>query len=201
LLLNKKLIFSGLLFSILFFTSCSKEYEPPPHHLFEDENLVIKTAREVLNDKVSFTTSGHFESDTVKSIIAGVEASEQNEWGIRFHLISWVDGEFQKVYSTGLLEGTFIQCIVDKLKLTDTENELIYYNSEGYFMGTGGGDVFSYIMDFKKKQIYSAELTVVSRGRASLELSANIENPMIKTFFVSYFRREYQNLRVAEPSK
>lgn len=178
--------------------SCEKSYEPPPYNLFENQNLVTKTAKEVLSENVSFTTSGYFESDTLKSIVAGIEISENNSWGINFYLISWVENEFQVVYSTGLLSGSFIQCNVDKVKFSNFNTEMIYYNSEGYFIGTAGGDVYSHVIDFGKRKTYSAHLLVASRERVSLELSDNIENLMIKNFFISYFRRDYPSLRVAE---
>jgi len=50
----------------------------------------------------------------------------------------------------------------------------------------------------KKLKVYSAHLEVISEGRVSLDLSQNIDNPMIKNFFTSYFRRDYPNLRLVE---
>ena len=74
---------------------CKKSFEPPPHQLFENPQLVLKTAKDLLGENISFTSSGFFESDTLKSIVAGVEISEQNNWGIKFHLICWEEGEFK----------------------------------------------------------------------------------------------------------
>lgn len=177
---------------------CKKSYEPPPHNLFENEQLVIKTAKDLIGDNISFTTAGHFESDTLKSIVAGVEISEKNQWGIKFYLIGWVDGEFKIKYQTDLLNGSFVQCLVNKIKLADHDNEFVYYNSKSYFLGNAGGDVYSHIIDLKKLKVYSAHLSVISEGRVSLDLSQNIDDAMIKNFFVSYFRRDYPNLRLVE---
>jgi hypothetical protein len=177
---------------------CKKSSEPPPHNLFENEQLVLKTAKEVVGEKISFTTAGFFESDSVKSIIAGVEVTENNEWGINFYLISWMEGEFKIKYQTGLINGSFVQCLVNKIKFSDYDNELIYYNSKSYFLGNAGGDVYSHVIDLKKLKVYSAHLAIISEGRVSLDLSQNIDDPMIKNFFVSYFRRDYPNLRLVE---
>lgn len=198
MLLNKVLIFFvGLVFSI-FFAGCKNSNEPPPHQLFENPQLVLKTAKDLIGENISFTSAGHFESDSIKSIVAGVEINDENNWGIKFHLISWDDGEFKLRYSTTLLEGSFIQCLVDKIKFSDIDTELIYYNSKTYFLGNAGGEIFSHIIDFKKLKTYSAHLSVVSSGRVSLDLSENIDNVMIKNFFVGYFRRDYPNLRLIE---
>ncbi len=198
MLLNKfwKILFVFLLLMAL--SGCKKSYEPPPHQLFENPQLVLKTAKDLIGENISFTSAGHFESDSVKSIVAGVEINEQNNWGIKFHLISWDNGEFKVKYSTALLEGSFIQCLVDKIKFSDIDNELIYYNSKNYFLGNAGGDIFSHIIDLKKLKTYSAHLSVVSSGRVALDLSENIENAMIKNFFVSYFRKDYPSLRLIE---
>lgn len=184
-----------LIFSII---GCKKSYEPPPHNLFENEQLVLKTAKELIDDNISFTTAGYFETDSVKSIVAGKEVSDKNEWGIKFFLISWTDGEFKIKYETGLLNGSFVQCLVNKIKFSDIENELVYYNSKNYFLGNASGDVYSHVIDLKKLKVYSAHLSVITEGRVSLDLTENIDVPMIKTFFVSYFRRDYPNLRLVE---
>ena len=196
--LNKLIIL--LLITLWFFITagCKKSYEPPPHNLFENEQLVLKTAKDLVGENVSFTTAGYFESDSVKSIVAGVEISESNSWGIKFYLISWVEGEFQIKYTTGLLNGSFVQCLVNKIKFSDFDTELIYYNSKNYFLGNAIGDVYSHVIDLKKLKVYSAHLSVISEGRVSLDLSQNIDNPMIKNFFISYFRRDYPNLRLVE---
>jgi len=198
LLSNRNFIYL-LLAALLFVNAgCKKSYEPPPHNLFENEQLVLKTAKDLVGENISFTTAGFFETDSVKSIVAGMEVSEKNDWGIKFYLISWMEGEFKIKYQTGLLNGSFVQCLVNKIKFSDYDNELVYYNSKSYFLGNAGGDVYSHVIDLKKLKTYSAHLSVISEGRISLDLSQNIDDPMIKNFFVSYFRRDYPNLRLVE---
>ena len=191
-------IFLLIFILALAFTGCKKSNEPPPHNLFENEQMILKTAKDLIGENISFTSAGYFDSDSVKSIVAGTEISEKNTWGIKFYLISWIEGEFKVKYETGLLDGSFVQCLVDKIKFSDSGSELIYYNSKSYFLGTGGGDVYSHIINLKSQKVYSANLSVISEGRISLELSDNIDKPLIKNFFISYFRRDYPNLRVVE---
>lgn len=198
-MLSNKIITCILLLAVsCFFISCTSKKEPPPQHLFENEQLVLKTAKDIAGENISFTTSGYFNSDTLKSIVAGEEINEKNSWGIKFYLITWKEGEFQKTYSTGLLEGSFVQSVVDKIKISDFKNELIYYNSKSYFLGNAGGDVYSHIIDFKGFKTYSAHLSVAPGGRVSLELSENIDKKIIRDFFIGYFRRDYPNLSVVE---
>lgn len=198
MLLNKTTIWSSILLLLIVAGGCKKSYEPPPHNLFENEQLIEQTAKDLLGENISFTTSGYFETDSAKSIVAGKEISEKNQWGIKFYLISWVDGEFKVKYETGLLNGSFVQCIVNKFKFADIENEMVYYNSKNYFLGNASGDVYLHVIDLKKMKVYSAHLSVITEGKVSLDLTQNIDVPMIKTFFVSYFRRDYPNLRIVE---
>jgi hypothetical protein len=198
LLSNRNFLCLFLTILLFVIAGCKKSYEPPPHNLFENEQLVLKTAKDLVGENISFTTAGFFETDSVKSIVAGMEVSEKNDWGIKFYLISWMEGEFKIKYQTGLLNGSFVQCLVNKIKFSDYDNELVYYNSKSYFLGNAGGDVYSHVIDLKKLKTYSAHLSVISEGRISLDLSQNIDDPMIKNFFVSYFRRDYPNLRLVE---
>ena len=196
--LSKVIVVFLSLLILIALVSCKKSYEPPPHNLFENEQLVLKTAKDIVGDNVSFNTAGYFETDTVKSIVAGVEISEKNDWGIKFYLISWMESEFKIKYETPLLNGSFVQCLVNKIKFSDYDTELIYYNSKNYFMGNANGDIYSYIINLKNLKVYSAHLSIITEGRVSLDLSQNIDNPMIKNFYISYFRRDYPNLRLVE---
>ncbi len=191
----KHLLFVTLIFITI---SCNKGYEPPPHNLFEDQRHVLQVAKETVSERVTFAVSGYFESDSVKSICAGVEETSNNQFGIKFSLVSWKEGEFVSQYTSSLLEGSFDGCIVDKIKFSEIPNELIYYNSKSYFMGSGGGEVFLYVIDLNKRKVYSAHLITASHGPATVEISDNIDIPMLRTFFVSYFRRDYPSLRVIE---
>lgn len=198
MLSNNNFLFLLAVIAFSLVAGCQKSYEPPPHNLFENEQLVLKTAKDLIGENISFTTAGFFETDSVKSIVAGVEVEEKNEWGIKFYLISWLEGKFQIIYTTGLLDGSFVQCLVNKIKFSGFDNELVYYNSKNYFLGNAGGDVYSHVIDLKKQKVYSAHLSVISEGRVSLDLSQNIDNAMLKNFFISYFRRDYPNLRLVE---
>ncbi len=196
MLSSKLKILSVFGFLLITFAGCKKSNEPPPYKLFEDKSQVIQVARDVMGTDVAFANSGYYLSDSLKSIVAGVEVSEKNQFGIKFHLIDWVDGEFKEVFVTEVMEGSFTKCLVDKIKFSDLPHELLYYNSQGYFMGSGGGEVYSHVINFQAKETYTAHLTVASRGDIYLELSNNIKIPMLKTFFVSYFKREYPTLIV-----
>ena len=192
----KKINLFYFLIIIAFLFSCSKEIKSPPD--LNDPSVVENIADSVLSIDVKFSSSGHFDSDKKLSIVAGTEAHGINSIGISFKLIENKEGEFKVVYRTGFLDGSFNKCMVDKIKLSSIGGEMIYYNSKNYFMGTGGGDVYSYIVDFRKREVYSAHLFAGEGTRSVLYLSENVEDRMLRQFFISYFRKDYPSLKVIQ---
>jgi hypothetical protein len=165
---------------------------------FEDERSIRELASRLIEENIKFVSAGYFTSETTKSIVAGTESSVKDKWGISFSLIEKNDDEFQVVYNTGILEGSIKNCVVDKMKFSSERGELIYYDSQDFYIGSGGGDVFLYLISMVKKEIYYAHLIVNKVSRAALFLSDNIEDPLMKKFFVSYFKKDYGNLRIIE---
>ena len=184
----------GIILLFLFLVGCGKKESKRVN--YNDLRAIKNLAAQLVDKEIKFIASGNFSSERTKSIIAGTEVSGENQWGISFTLIEKVDDEFKVVYNTGLLEGSFDKCIVDKMKLSSFKGEMIYYNSQDFYLGTGGGDVFLYIINFFEKEIFYAHLIVQKSAGVLLYLSENIEDPMIKNFFVRYFKKDYSTLRI-----
>ena len=178
---------------LLFVSNCGKKNQPVN---LNDERAVKNIAEELLGKEIKFSSAGYFSSDSAKSIIAGTEISDKNQQGIKFSLIEEVGGEFRVVYDTGLLNGSFEKCLVDRMKFSSSEGEMIYYNSQDYFLGTAGGDIYSYVIDFVKKEVYYAHLVVHKSTQSSLYLSENVQDPLLRKFFISYFKKDYGALNM-----
>ncbi len=163
---------------------------------FNDDRSLRELASDLIEENIRFVSSGYFSSELGKSIVAGFETSVNNKPGISFSLIEKVDDEFIVVYNTGLLSGSFNNCIVDKMKFSSEKGELIYYDSQDFYMSNSGGDVFLYLVSMFKRKIYYAHLIVSRISGASLYLSDNIEDPLLRKFFISYFKKDHQNLRI-----
>lgn len=174
--------------------NCGKKKHGPVN--YDDERVLKNIASELVIGNIKFITSGYFTADDTKSIVAGTELTGKKVRGISFSLINDVDDEFKEVYNTGLLEGSFDKCIVDKMKLSSFKGELIYYNSKDFYLGTGGGDVYSYLINLVDKKVYYAHLILQKSTGASLFLSENIEDPILRRFFISYFKKDYGRLRI-----
>lgn len=193
MLSNSKYSLAFIIFILLTISSCAEKIK---NVNFDDPRAVRNVANKLIEDNIKFSSVGYFSSDSTRSIIAGIEASEADQFGIAFTLIDFVDDELQVVYTTETLNGSFDKCIVDKMKFSSETNELIYYNSKDYYLGTGGGDVYLYIINFVNREVYYAHLIVEKSVGVSLYLSDNIDDPSMRQFFVSYFKKDYQALRI-----
>jgi len=180
---------------ILFICSCGEKIK---HVNFDDPRAVMNVANKLLEDNIKFSSSGYFSSDSSRSIVAGTESSVSDQFGISFTLIDFVDDELKPVYTTETLNGSFDKCIVDKMKFSSDSNEMIYYNSKDYYLGTAGGDVYLYIINFVNREVYYAHLMVEKSVGVSLYLSGNISDPSMKQFFISYFKKDYHALRIVK---
>jgi hypothetical protein len=178
---------------LLFIFSCGEKIK---NINFDDPRAVRNVANKLLEDNVKFSSSGYFSSDSARSIVAGTESLDSDQFGIFFTLIDFVDDELKPVYTTESLNGSFDKCIVDKMKFSSDASEMIYYNSKDYYLGTGGGDVYLYIINFVNREVYYAHLMVEKSIGVSLYLSDNIDDPSMKQFFVSYFKKDYHALRI-----
>lgn len=208
--LNKKIVLIiTFLFGILFFfNSCDKEDKDSKQigetNLYEQENLKkflnehsIKDFNYAIYDKF-LDSSSQKEIDSKANILIGKEIMNQNEWGIKFFLYSTKDDSLVKIYESKLLDGSFTESRVEPIQFPDYNYKLLYYNSQDYFMGSQGGEVFSYIIDFNLNEIYYAHLFIVPGKPISLYLSDNIKNETIRKYFVSNFTKDYPNLTLAK---
>lgn len=193
---SNKIIFSFFIFSlVLFFYSCAEKKEnPTPAKDYDNPAIANAEAKAILGNNVKFAYKGKFDEDSAIELVAGTEISNKNEWGIRFEFLKEKDNKFEKIYESGLLQGSVKESITKKIKFPSFDYELIYYNSSDYFLGSGGGEVFCYIVDFNKHDVFYAHL-IQDKG-ISLFLSNNIDNPDIKNFFISLFRKDYPNLKL-----
>jgi hypothetical protein len=191
-------MFFLLIIISVFLTSCGSD-EPEKVQVqlnYDDPGVVLQEAQRVLGDNVRFAYKGFFLPDSGVQIAAGEEIENNDLWGIRFSLLRLNKGNLEKVYQSDILEGSLRDAMIKKIKFPDFDNELLYYNSKDYFLGSGGGEVFSYIVNFEQQQVYYAHLFSGAASGISLYLSENTGDNL-KNFFVSNFRRDFPELKLA----
>jgi hypothetical protein len=170
--------------------------DPSPKTDYENPQFVIQQAKKTLGDNVKFAYKGRYNKDSVIEIAAGTEIQNPKEWGIKFLLLKSDGSNFITTYQTELLNGSFNKCLVQKIKFPMFDYELIYYNSQDYFLGSGGGEVYSYLINFNEAKTYFAHLVDEPGKPASLFLSENIDIIEVKNFFISNFKRDYPSVKL-----
>ncbi|MCK7523247.1 MAG: hypothetical protein MZV64_39075 [Ignavibacteriales bacterium] len=149
-----------ILFLFIGIISCSDKEEKIPVLDFENKVQVLDVVKKHYNKETQVAFGGLFDETGKQYIAAGYEINNSDEWGIKFEFLEKSGNEFNSKYETDLLDGSFKESFVDKIQFSSIDYDLVYYNSQGYFMGSGGGEVFSYIVDFENKQVYYAHLVV-----------------------------------------
>ncbi len=198
MLLNKKNLCVIILSGFLFF-SCSKNKSDADLQNaidYENPQIVLQLAKNTLGNDVKFAYKGKFDKDSIIEIATGIETQNSKEWGIKFVLLKRNDDELKTAFQTPILNGSFKQCLVQKIKFPVFDYELIYYNSQDYFLGSGGGEVYSYLVNYNEGKTYYAHLITEPDKPVYLYLSDNIDIPEVKNFFVSIFKRDYPSVEV-----
>lgn len=169
-----------------------------PRIEFENKIQLIELSKRALGNEVVSAFGGYFDESPRKKIAAIVETDENIEWGIKFFLLEEVKGKLETRFQSSVMPGSHKESFLDKIKFPSFDYELLYYNSQGYFMGTGGGEIYSYIVDFGSKEVYYAHLVLEARRPASLFISANTSLKEVRNFFIQIFKKDYPNLKIVE---
>ena len=165
---------------------------------FEDKLQLMELSKKVLGNEVVSAFGGFFDDNPRKKIAAVIETDENVDWGIKFVLLEEKKGKLETIYQSRVLPGSHRESFLDKIKFPSFGYELLYYNSQAYFVGSGGGEIYSYIIDFGNKEIYYAHLINEARKPISLFISANAANKDVKNFFIQIFRKDYPNLKLVD---
>ncbi len=196
---NKKIGLFFLIAVLGFAVSCNeKENKVPENKInLSTPEAMLAEAKKILGNDVQVAVAGNFDEDTTKEFAAGTEINKPDKWGIQFHLMKDKGNKVEEVYSTDLLEGSFTDAMVRKEKPDSMSYDLIYYNSLDYYLGSGGGEIFAYLIDLNKKQTYYSHLFTEKGRTISLFVSPN-STAGIKNYFVKIFKRDYPNLRIVD---
>jgi len=196
-----RLLFILVLFFslIILIPSCGEKekHEQEPTFSLGDTVMVKTETKKILGENLKFYLIGNFDDDSLQEVAAGIELTENSTWGIKFILLKVEGNHLIKKYESEILDGSFKESLVKKIKFPKYNYELIYYNSQDYFLGSGGGEVFAYIIDFGNKNKFYAHLFTESRRPVELFLSKNIADTDMKNFLISAFKKDYPDLRFA----
>lgn len=147
-----------------------------------------------LNGSSRFVYPGKFDTDSIMNeYAAGTEIQTKNESGIKFSLIKPGNNQLALAFQTRLLKGSFTKSAQRIVRPAGYNYDMIYYSSLGYFMGAKFGEIFSYIIDLKNKEVYSAHLFTTDGSTFSIYISENVKDKSIKDILLRPYLRDFSS--------
>ncbi|HED08656.1 MAG TPA: hypothetical protein ENI57_11110 [Ignavibacteria bacterium] len=201
MLLNNKYLFLLFFIPLFMLNACSKKAKKEDINVllkkYNSQGFLIEKVREVLGENVSFAVKGNFDNKNNLEIAAAKEINETDTSGIQFFLLELKETELSVISSTKVLRGSLTKSLTNKIKFPFFNYELLYYNSNNYYMGSRGGEQFSYIINFKENETYYSHVVSAPKKLAQIYISKNIKRKEIKNFFISNAKRDFPNIRVS----
>jgi len=197
LLLKDKAIFILLILFIL--SGCGEKKDVPEKRNSLTDFPPVELQKELnkqTKKNYGFIISSRFINDTSNIIAAGEEISTKEDWGIRFDFYKLVSLKAKLIFSTSLLEGSLNDAIIKPVKLAGHKADLLLYHSGDYFLGTQGGEIFTYLIDAESKKIYYSHLAILHHKPVSLFISNNVKNEEIRQYIINLFKVDYPNLKI-----
>jgi hypothetical protein len=165
---------------------------------FENPNQILESTKNYFDKDIRKIFIGDFEGNNSKSVVAVAEKMDSSFWGIKFYHFVQKNDRVYCYFETDVLPGSLNESFFDKIKLADKPYEMFYYNSKNYFMGSGGGEIYLYLIDFKEKQLYYSHFVNDIDIPASLFISDNAKDLKLRNFIFSNFRSDYPNLKIVD---
>jgi len=201
LLLNRNKLLILIFTTLFFFSGCGKKSEQVNKESeikkFESKEYLLQKEREVLGDDVGFTVKGNFNNKGKLEVVAAKDINNSTASGIQYFLMGVTGADLSITDSTKILEGSLSHSLINKIKFPFFDYELIYYNSKDYYIGSRGGEQFSYIINFKDNEIYYSHIISIPKRKETIFLSKNITRDEIKNFFISIAMKDFPNIVVS----
>lgn len=201
MLLNKYKLLVLIVITLIAFNGCSKKSDDVNTEneikKYESKEYLLKKVREVLGNDVGFTVKGNFNNKGGLEIVAAKDINNSTTSGLQYYLLELKNTGLTITDTTKILEGSLTHSLTNKIKFPFYDYELIYYNSKDYYLGSRGGEQFSYIINFNDNEIYYAHIISIPNKKETIFLSKNISKKEIKNFFISLAKKDFPNIEVS----
>jgi len=199
-----------VLLSLILFACSNKKEEKSENNLnnanipgisasLNNPDSLKKYLHAALSAPSMFTYPGKFDEDSVThEYAAGTEISTKKESGIKFSLLKPDKDKLIISYQSRLLKGSFTKSAQRIVRPKGFTYDMIYYSSLNYFMGAKFGEIFTYLIDFKNKEIYYSHLFTTDGNSFSIFLSENIKDKSIKDYLLTPFQKDFSSALIVK---
>lgn len=165
--------------------------------MLNNETELIRYGKKLYGNEIMRAISGDFNGNEVQEMAFGREIFTADTWGIIFYFCQITGDTVEQYYQTPVLEGSLTKCKLGRLRDVSAEKDLLYYDSESFYMGSGGGEIFAYLIDSDAEKIYTGHLFVIpGESLPSLYLSPNAAGKFAGKYLEGRFRRSFPGLRI-----
>jgi len=199
--LNNKYLILLFFIPLFLINGCNKRSEKESKDdllkKYNSKKFLLKKVHSVLGKDVKFAVKGNFKNDNNLEIAAVNETNNTDSAGIQFFLLELKNTKLVIISKTKILKGSLTKSLTNKIKFPFFNYELLYYNSNDYYLGSKGGEQFSYIINFKEDKTYYSHIISVTNKIEQIYISKNIKKNGIKNFFLGNAKRDFPNIKLS----
>lgn len=185
---------------LIFIVGCGEKKKSDPEAVQNESSnsssVLTQIQKEILPEARELVSGEFLPGDnTLLAVLC--EVNTATEWGVRINILKADNSKFLHYYTTSTLEGAFDQGIFQSVRFPETEYDMLIYDTEDYFLGTSGGEVFYYVIDPLEKRTFYSHLVIKSADTPQLFVQPEISSTVIRNFIINKFRSDYPELVIS----
>jgi hypothetical protein len=181
---GQRLLFISLL--IVAFFGCKTEKEDPIKLISGGEleskfeklegRVLLDEASLLLGEDVFYASLDYYTESSEKSLaVISTEVKSKTTYGVKFALIEFKDDIAELKFSTDFLDGIKETSDFGLKEISEINKTFLFYNSGSSFIGSAGGELFLYLFEIKKGELFTFYF-IEEYNKINIELSENLKS-------------------------
>lgn len=124
------------------------------------------------------------------------EINSGTDFGIKFMLAHLHADSVIVDYTSNLVDGAVNQSVFETVKIPGANYDMAYYSSSDYFMGSGGGEMFTYVIDFNTSSIGYGHMFISVGGVPNFYIPATVKGQNIREYLIGRIKSDFSDIKV-----